>query len=227
MSYVLVSLWVADDDATPRSHAFAEYVNSRWPARSFIQGETVQVDALERAIRDNLDAPIVVFAHGGAGLSPRRGGDGIAAAELARAAPGRRVYAFACSTFVPQPNLDMCTFAERAVEYCVGTFVGHDAPVMTPFADQSKEPEVVQKLHESVAAMVEKFVAGEDDEAALRNQAWLSAYADVEIEIDLPSQSPEQGGFGWSSAAFLRTFFKSLCVRSKQVPNSSASALQA
>ena len=68
---------------------------------------------------------------------------------------------------------------------------------------------------------------GEDDEAALRNRAWLLASRDVEIPIDLESQSPEQGGFGWSSAAFLQTFFKSVCVHSKLLPNEPAPALSA
>ncbi len=49
------------------------------------------------------DAAIVVFAHGGPALAARRGGDAwIRAQQLAEILPGRRVYAFACSTFVPQ-----------------------------------------------------------------------------------------------------------------------------
>jgi hypothetical protein len=209
--YILVSLWAEEDDATTVSHAFALALRARHPVTSFLHGESPSHDALRNAAGASPGAAVVIFAHGGGALSPRRGGaPWIQAALLAEILSGRRVYAFACSTFVPHRDLFLGTFASLAVTACVDVFVGHEAPIMTPSAEQTA---LAPNVGEALVKLIETFVDGEDDEATLVNTGRTYAAWDLPIELDLPSE--DEGAMGWSSAAFLGVFFKSLRVRTK------------
>jgi hypothetical protein len=215
--YILVSLWADDDEATKVSHAFARRLHERHGAARFVHGEAPSHDDLRMAAEACPDAPVVIFAHGGAALSARRGDVAwIGAGDLAEILHGRRVYAFACSTFAPQRLLFFSTFASLAVDACVGVFVGHEAPVMTPFADEAHQNRTRQTMEDALSGLIERFVEGEDDEGELVNVGRMYASWDLEVEIDLPSEDPgREGAFGWSSGAFLGGFFKSLRVRTK------------
>jgi hypothetical protein len=137
----------------------------------------------------------------------------VEAKRLAEILPGRRVYAFACSTFVPKSPFLLDTFACRAVDACVGVFAGHDASVMAPLAGKSR---VSERMETALFHLIDEFIDGEDDENSLVNIGRMFASADLLVEIDLPSEDPHgEGAFGWSSAAFLATFFKSLRVQKK------------
>jgi hypothetical protein len=215
--YVLVSLWADDDDATQLSHAFALRFHERRGAARFVHGEAPSHEDLTTAAEACPDAAVVIFAHGGPALSARRGGDAwIRARDLAAIASGRRVYAFACSTFVPQPALSLHTFATLAVDACVSVFVGHEAPVMTPFASEASQALARRTMDDALFGLIERFIEGEDDERELVNIGRMYASWDLEVELDLPGEDPRaDGAFGWSSAAFLGGFFKSLRVRAK------------
>ncbi len=212
--YILVSLWAEDDDATMISHVFALALHGRRPAAHLVHGEAPPHEALRRAAEACDGAPVVLFAHGGPALSARRRGPPwIDAVQLAQILSGRRVYAFACSTFVPQPGLLFGTFAHRVVEACVDVFVGHEAPIMAPLV---RESHVARRMEDALIHLIERFIGGEDDENALVNVGRMYASWDLPIEIDLPSDDPQrEGAFGWSSAAFLGVFFKSLRVLTK------------
>jgi hypothetical protein len=215
--YVLVSLWAGDDDATRIAHMFACGLHARRAAARFVHGDAPEHDALRAAAEACPGAPVVVFAHGGAALSARRGSEAwIRAEELAAILSGRRVYAFACSTFVPQPPLLFNNFACLAVDACVSVFVGHEAPIMAPFAGEASQELVRQRMEEAIHGLLERFIDGEDDEQELRNVGRMHAASDLPLEIDLPSEDPDrEGAFGWSSSAFLGGFFKSLRVETK------------
>jgi hypothetical protein len=212
--YILVSVWADDDDATRVSHAFALELHERCAAAHFVDGEAPSHEDLKTAVDRWPEAAIVIFAHGGAALSARRlGAAWIRAEELAAILSGRRVYAFACSTFVPQRALLLNTFASLAVDACVNVFVGHEAPVMTPFAGQTG---ATQNMVDVISGLIESFIDGEDDEDTLVEIGRMRASWDKPVEIDLPSEDPDrEGAFGWSSVGFLRGFFKCLRVRTK------------
>lgn len=214
--YVLVSLWSEADEATRCSHAFALKLRERRAPLAFISGTHPDPEELRQAVAMSPQASIVLFAHGGSALSAcRAGAPWIAAEELAQHVSGRRVYAFACSTFAPNPALFYSTFACQAVSACIEVFVGHAAPVMTPFADQG---DASQKMEDALLRLIESFIDGEDDQDELvsigrGNAPWDVAF---DLPLDLPSQSPGvEGALGWSSAAFLQGFFQSLRVRTK------------
>jgi hypothetical protein len=216
--YILVSLWADDDDATRASHAFALGFHALHGAARFVHGEAPSHDDLRMAAEACPDAAVVIFAHGGPALSPRSGGVAwIGARDLAEILSGRRVYAFACSTFVPHRLLFFSTFASLAVDACVGVFAGHEAPVMTPsFADEARRDRTRRTMEDALSRLIERFIEGEDDEGELVNVGRMYATWDLEVEIDLPSEDPyREGAFGWSSGAFLGGFFKSLRVRTK------------
>jgi hypothetical protein len=218
--YIIVSIWAEDDDATRLSHAFASQLHERRGAIAFVHGDAPPYDALKLAVTDAPDAAVVIFAHGGPALSARRGGAAwISPEDLAAILSGRRVYAFACSTFVPHRLLFHDTFASRAVESCIRVFVGHEAPVMTPFAGEASRRRVERTMEDALVHLIETFVDGEDDKDELVNVGRAYASWDVELELDLPSEDPDrEGAFGWSSAAFLGSFFKSLRVSTKALP---------
>ncbi len=215
--YILVSLWADDDDATRIAHVFACGLDARRAAARFVHGDAPAHEALRLAVEACPDAAVIIFAHGGPALSARRGGDAwIRAEELAAILSGRRVYAFACSTFVPQPPLLLNTFASLAVDACVSVFVGHRAPIMAPFADEACQEDVRRRMEGALHDLIERFVDGEDDERELRNVGRMHAVWDLPLEIDLPSEDPDrEGAFGWSSSAFLGGFFESLRVQRK------------
>lgn len=218
MSYILISLWSADDDATTRSNTFSMELNRRHPAASVFAGPAPCLEAIREAAEAARDSPVVIFGHGGAALCAHRDGSGaITAPALAMALSGRRVYAFACSTFRPQPALTLRHFAEVAVESCIEVFVGHEAPVMTPLlADGDQDNPVLPKLLDALVALVMAFVGGEDDAQSLQRVGMDHADWDSPIEIDLPSEDPSSNGaFGWSSAAYLGTVFNSVRTERK------------
>lgn len=221
--YILVSLWSEEDEATRCSHAFALKLQKRRTPLAFIDGTNPDPEQLSNAVAKSATAGVVLFAHGGSALSAYRGGaPWIAAEGLAQHLSGRRVYAFACSTFVPNPAIFYSTFASRAVSSCIKVFVGHEAPVMTPFADQG---DASKKMDEALLRLIESFIDGEDAQDALVSIGRSYAPWDVtlDLELDLPSESPSvEGALGWSSAAFLQGFFQSLRVRTKTEDASSA-----
>jgi hypothetical protein len=212
--YILVSLWAPDDDATQLSHAFAERFHARRSAVRFVHGAAPSHDELRTAAEACPGAALVLFAHGGPALAAHRGGDAwIRPHDLAAIASGRRVYAFACSTFVPQPRLGLHNFATLAVDACVDVFVGHEAPVMTPFAGEGSEAHAGQRMDDALFALIERFVEGEDDARELVNIGRMYASWDEEVELDLVNE--DEGAPSWSSAIFLGGYFKSLRVSSK------------
>jgi hypothetical protein len=215
--YILVSLWADDDEATRVSHAFALRFHERHPAARIIHGEAPSHHDLRMAAEACPDAAVVIFAHGGPALSARRDGDvWMRAEDLAEILSGRRVYAFACSTFAPQRLLFFSTFASRAVDSCVNVFVGHEAPVMTPFAAETSQDRTTEIMETALSKLIESFIEGEDDQGELVNVGRMYASWDLAVEIDLPSEDPgREGAFGWSSGAFRGGFFKSLRVGAK------------
>jgi hypothetical protein len=212
--YILVSLWSAEDEATRVSHGFAEALHRRRGAVAFLHGEAPQHAEVAEAAARWPHAAVILVGHGGHALAARRGGDPwIDAGGLARLMPGRRAYAFACSTFVPHPAIFFSTFACGAVDACVQVFAGHEAPIMAPFAEAA---DVQHRMVEAMFQLIERFVDGEDDERALVNLGRQHATWDLPIELDLPGGgAAEDGAFGWSSSAFLGGFFQSLRVRAK------------
>lgn len=212
--YVLLSLWAPDDEATCLAHAFAQRLHQRRAAVTLIDGDAPAHAAVKAAVEAAPGAAVVVFAHGGEVLSARSGGAPWAhAEELARLLSGRRVYAFACSTFKPQARLLFDTFANRAVAACVAVFAGHCAPVMTPLV---RDGGVAATMEQPLFAMIDRFLGGEEDLAALQSCGRCHAAWDLPIELDLPSEDPNQdGAFGWSSAMYLGGFFESLRIRTK------------
>ncbi|MFH1465768.1 MAG: hypothetical protein ABIO70_15380 [Pseudomonadota bacterium] len=216
--YVLVSLWAKDDEASAAAHAMAMRAHEIQPALALIAGEAPDRGEIRRALEAAPGASLVIFGHGGAHFAARRGGASWAcAAELAALAPGRRVYAFACDTFTPTPKLLWQTFGDEAVRACVGVFVGHAAPVMSPFAYEGSRRDARERMERGVLALIAAFVAGVDDEDVLRNLGATEAVDDDSvIELDLPSADPDQeGAFGWSSGLFLHAFRASLRTRAK------------
>lgn len=212
--YILVSLWAADDEATERAHAFAAKLHGRRPAAEFLHGEAPLHADLQKAAEAWPEAAFVLFGHGGPALSARRGGARwIDAPGLASILSGRRVYAFACSTFELQAALLWDSFANQAVASCIRIFVGHAAKVMTPLA---AERTLTEKMEGALFHMIERFVEGEENEAALIDLGRMYADWEAPVELDLPSQDPDQkGALGWSSSLFLGGFFKSIRVHAK------------
>jgi hypothetical protein len=211
--YILVSLWADDDDATMLSHAFAQRLHEQRGAAQFVHGDAPSHDDLRTAAEACPDGAVVIFAHGGPWLTARGGGQSwIRAAELAAILSGRRVYAFACSTFMPQPPLLLNTFASLAVDACVSVFVGHEAPIMAPFAVDAG---VRRDMEEALHALIARFIDGEDDQSELVSVGQARASWDQWVYIDLPEDPDREGSFGWSSSAFLGVFFNSLRVLRK------------
>ena len=189
--YVLVSLWAEDDDATRASHGFAQKLGERRAPARFVHGQAPPIDHLEAAARDAKDAAVVIFSHGGSALSARCGGQPwIGPKDLATRLTGRRVYAFACSTFVPHTTLLLSTFAQQAVDACIDVFVGHEAPVMAPLAGTVR----TQQMEEALFALIDRFIDGEDDEKTLSNIGRMHGASDLVIELDLPSEDPRARG---------------------------------
>lgn len=212
--YILVSLWAEDDAATVRSHAFACRLHNHRPATEFLEGAAVSLDDLQRCAAMAADATVIVFSHGGSYLSARRAGPVWSnAQQFGKLLSGRRVYAFACDTFTPSARLLWGHFAEQAVTACISVFAGHAAPVMSPSIEQgAASAEIEAALFE----LIERFVDGEQDQDTLRSIGESRVSWDLPVELDLPSDDPDQeGAFGWSSALFLGQFFKSLCIRTK------------
>jgi len=79
----------------------------------------------------------------------------------------------------------METFAQRVEDAYVSVFVGHAAPVMTPFQDQTNNQAIRDESYEAVTEMIRRFIEGEDDEATLRNIGRMYGSSDPEIELDL------------------------------------------
>ena len=212
--YILVSLWAADDEATERAHAFAAKLHGRRPAAEFLHGEAPLHADLKKAAAAWPDAAFVLFGHGGPALSARRSGARwIDAPGLASILSGRRVYAFACSTFELQAALLWDTFARQAVESCIQVFVGHAAKVMTPLV---AEGTVTEKMEGALFHMIDRFVEGEEDGEALIDLGRMHTDWDAPVELDLLPEDPDQvGALGWSSSLFLGGFFKSIRVEKK------------
>ncbi len=224
--YILISVWAPDDHATPLSHAFATKFNDKHRATRFLQGEAPAHDEVKQAIETYPYLPVIIFGHGGAVIAARSGGEPWAhPAQLAAMMSGRRVYAFACSTFTPQSKLLMSNFATRAVDECIQTFVGHQAPVMTPFANVD---DVRTRMDDVIQEMLETFIDGENEMNALQDVGRRRVNWELPVDLDLSTENPEmEGALGWSSAAFLGTFFNSICTESKPVERSYLSDLLA
>lgn len=210
--YLLLSLWSPQDEATIRAHAFAQLLHQRRAAVAFFDGEAVDWSMIQEAATRHPEAVVVVFSHGGATLSASRSGVGLHPSELAAHLSGRRIYAFACSTFEPQRLLIHSTFAQHAVDACIQVFAGHAAPVMAPLSAHQRS----EQMESALCSLILRFVDGEEDEASLRNFGRGFVTADQLFELDLPPEDPEQeGALGWSSGIYLQKFFASLRVRSK------------
>ena len=211
-TYVLVSLWSNEDEASVAAYAMARRLNEVLPALGHLEGEAPDREEVRSALSSSDDAALVIFGHGGTALSARADGPSwVRPSELAEIAPGRRVYAFACDTLTPPWR----TFGEAAVEACVKVFVGHAGSVTSPLIYE--ESEARRQIETGILAMITAFVAGENDAAVLRNSGETEASDKaLGIELDLPSQDPERtGAFGWSSMLFLHRFFERLDSRSK------------
>jgi hypothetical protein len=126
---------------------------------------------------------------------------------------GRRVYAFACETCLPQTSLLFQTFAERTVSACVSVFAGHQACVMAP---QKEHGAALSRLDDALFQLIEAFVDGEEDQSTLCAIGERHAPWDLNVELDLAPEDPGcEGAFGWSTAIFLRQLFESLRVHKK------------
>jgi hypothetical protein len=216
--YILISIWAQDDSATRLSHEFAQIFCNRHKPIHFEHGEAPSHNALKETIDRHPEAAIVIISHGGNALSARRGESWATPHQLAFMMSGRRVYSFACSTFTPQDKLLMNTFATLAVDACIEVFVGHRAPIMTPY---SSVMSARQTMDDVISKMIETFVEGDDDASSLQDVGRRLVNWNLPVEIDLPSESPDSTGElnGWSSAAFLGVFFNNLCVETKQQPD--------
>jgi hypothetical protein len=210
-----VSLWAQEDRATPISHDFAVRLHERRKAVEFIHGASPSHITVKEKVAYYSDAAIVIVSHGGDALRSEENGDPWASAgDLASMLSGRRVYAFACSTFQPHKLLLLSNFAQQAVDACIQVFIGHRAPVMTPYATLA-EPQ--QRMDHVICQMIEAFIDGENEESNLQDIGRSQVdWTEPVIELDLPSENPEmEGALGWSSVFFLGAYFQNICVARK------------
>ena len=155
--FVLVTL--VGDEATEVAAELAERLASRVPPSIRLMKDDVL------AFEAGVGATVVIFGHGGpAGLGPTRGSTMLTAQWLAERFTGGRVFAFACAT-LPVDDRPQ-SLGQRAVDGCVRSFVGFNAAVASPDV-ASLTPPQREAVRDAALAMVEAFLAGEDDERTL------------------------------------------------------------
>lgn len=205
MSYVLVSVFAEEDDATRASDAFAGWViDHRRPSTAF-RARAPDRDQVRAAVVAIDPRTAFVLGHGCAdGLGPTRTTAWVTPEQFGDVFCGSRAYCFACDI---SPR-----FAEAAVEAGVTAVLGHDGRIEAPAGEPDFPPEVTLVLRTAMASAAFRFLDGCDDETELRQ---IVAGYDVPIEeIAIPADPTAAAAAGarnaWAADVLLQRFGRTM-----------------